>query len=151
MECRDEQPFNDYETVITAHRALGISDALAAAEVARVRHYWAQCALFPTGVAANSQTQPVTSSIPVLIFQGGLDTITPPSWAAQAQRTLFNATYLEFPGQGHVVIQQPISIASGCPAQLARQFLDDPTQAPVATCITTNYQIPWVLPEISLP
>jgi pimeloyl-ACP methyl ester carboxylesterase len=151
VECRDEQPFNDYETVITAHRALGIPDALVAAEVARLRHYWAQCALFPTGIAANSQTQPVTSSIPVLIFQGGLDTITPPSWAAQAQRTLSNATYLEFPGQGHVVIQQPISIASGCPAQLARQFLDDPTQAPVATCITTNYQIPWVLPEVSLP
>jgi pimeloyl-ACP methyl ester carboxylesterase len=150
VECRDEQPFNDYERVITAHRTLGIPDALVAKEVARLRHYWAQCALFPTGVADRSQTQAVTSSIPVLIFQGGLDTITPPSWAALAMRTLLNATYLEFPGQGHGVFQQSTSITSGCPDLLTRQFLDDPTQSPVPTCIDRDYQIPWVLPEESL-
>jgi pimeloyl-ACP methyl ester carboxylesterase len=147
VECRDEQPFNNYLIAITAHQRLGIPDALVADEVMRLRHYWAQCALFPTGVAAHSQTQPVTSTVPVLIFQGGLDTITPPSWAADARRTLPNAIYLEFPGQGHVVIQQPSSIASGCPAQLVRHFLDDPMHAPDTSCIESAYQIPWVLPE----
>jgi pimeloyl-ACP methyl ester carboxylesterase len=149
VECRDEQPFNDYQTAITAHRALGIADALVTDELTRLRHHWAQCALFPTGIAAGSQTEPVTSSVPVLIFQGGLDTITPPSWAAAAQRTLPNATYLEFPGQGHVIIQQPLSISSGCPAQLTRQFLDEPSHAPDTSCVSNSYQVPWMLPEAS--
>jgi hypothetical protein len=147
VECRDEQPFNDYLTAITAHERLGIPDALVAGEVMRLRHYWAQCALFPTGVAASSQTQAVTSTLPVLIFQGTLDTTTPPSWAAEARRTLSNAIYLEFAGQGHVVIQQPSSVDSGCPAQLVRHFLDDPMNAPDTGCIESTYQIPWVLPE----
>jgi pimeloyl-ACP methyl ester carboxylesterase len=151
VECRDEQPFNDYRIAISAHQALGIPDALVADELMRLRHHWAQCALFPTGVAASSQTEPVTSSIPALIFQGGLDTITPPSWAAAAQRTLSNATYFEFPGQGHVVIQQPLNITSDCPAQLTRQFLDDPSHAPDATCVSNSYQIPWVLPDAPSP
>jgi pimeloyl-ACP methyl ester carboxylesterase len=147
VECRDEQPFNDYFTAITAHRSQGIPDALVAEEVTRLRHNWAQCALFPTGVAHPIQTQPVTSSLPVLILQGGLDTITPPSWAADARRTLPNAFYLQFPGQGHVVIQQPTSLASDCPTQITRRFLDAPTHAPDAGCIGNSYQIPWVLPE----
>lgn len=147
VECRDEQPFNDYATAITAHRSLGIPDALVAGEVTRLRHYWAQCALFPTGVADPSQSEAVTSSVPVLILQGGMDTITPPSWAAAAQRTLANAYYLEFPGQGHVVIQQPVSVTSGCPAQITRTFLDAPTRPPDATCLSESYQIPWVLPN----
>lgn len=147
VECRDEQPFNDYLTAITAHRQFNIADELVADEVARLRHYWAQCALFPTGVAAGSQTAPVTSSLPVLIFQGGLDTVTPPSWAAEARRTLPNALYLEFPGQGHLVIQQPDSIRSSCPAQLVRRFLDNPAALPDTTCIDNTYRIPWVLPD----
>jgi pimeloyl-ACP methyl ester carboxylesterase len=118
-------------------------------EVTRLRHDWAQCALFPTGVADATQTQPVTTSVPVLILQGGLETITPPSWAAAALRTLPNAYYLEFPGQGHLVIQQPASVTSGCPTQITRHFLDDPIHAPDASCISRTYQIPWVLPHSS--
>jgi hypothetical protein len=80
-----------------------------------------------------------------------LDTITPPSWAEAALRTLPNARYYEFPGQGHLVIQQPLSIASGCPAQMARAFLDTPAQAPDASCIGENYRIEWSLPGQDLP
>jgi hypothetical protein len=76
-----------------------------------------------------------------------LDRVTPPSWAAEARRTLSNAFYFEFPGQDHVVIQQPLSATSGCPAQITRAFLDDPTRAPDGTCIRNVYHIHWVLPE----
>ena len=145
VECRDEQPFNDYHRAITAHQRVGIPDALVADEVTRLRHFWAQCALLPTGTAAAVQSQPVTSTLPVLILQGGLDTITPPSWAEEAQRTLPHAFYFEFPGQGHLVIQQ--ATHADCPMQITRQFLDAPTHAPDATCIQTAYPIEWVLPE----
>jgi pimeloyl-ACP methyl ester carboxylesterase len=147
VQCRDEQPFNDYLTAITAHQRLNIPDQLVEDEITRLRHQWVQCALFPTGVAAANQSEGVSSDLPVLILQGGLDTITPPSWAEAARQTLDNAYYLEFPGQGHVVIQQPLSIASGCPAQITRQFLDDPAHAPDSGCIHDVYAIPWLLPE----
>lgn len=143
VQCRDEVPFNDYQRAITAHQQLGIPDDLVADELNQLRHTWVQCALFPTGVADATQNEPVTSTIPTLLFQGGLDTITPPSWAAEAQKSLANAFYLEFPGQGHIVIQQSSSASSGCPVQIVRRFLDDPTQAPDASCIEKSYQIHW--------
>jgi pimeloyl-ACP methyl ester carboxylesterase len=151
VQCRDELPFNDYQTAIIAHQQVGIPDALVADELTRLRHDWVQCTLFPTGVAAPTQTEPVVSSLPTLIFQGGLDTITPPSWAEAARRTLPDAHYYEFPGQGHLVIQQPPSVSSGCPAQMARAFLDTPAQAPDASCIGENYRIEWSLPGQDLP
>jgi pimeloyl-ACP methyl ester carboxylesterase len=147
VECRDEQPFNDYFVAITAHQALGIPDELVAAEITRLRHNWVQCALFPTGIASSTQSQAVTSSVPVLILQGGLDTITPPSWSAEAADTLTNAYRFDFPGQGHVVIQQSLSVTSGCPVQITRRFLDDPHQRPEVACIEKIYRIPWFLPE----
>lgn len=147
VECRDEQPFNDYLRAISAHHAQGIPDELVADEIERLRHYWAQCILFRAGVASPIQNQAVNSDLPVLILQGALDTVTPPSWAAEAQRTLSNASYLEFPAQGHIVIQQQTSLSSGCAAQITRAFLDAPSQPPDTTCIDKYYQVPWVLPN----
>ncbi|HXF61408.1 MAG TPA: alpha/beta fold hydrolase, partial [Caldilineaceae bacterium] len=121
VECRDELPFNDYGRAVAAHRSLELPAAVVTAELEQLRRLWAQCALFPTGAAAITQTLPVTSDIPVLIFQGGLDSTTPPSWAALARRSLSRAHYLEFPAAAHVVIRQPASLASDCPARLARQ------------------------------
>jgi pimeloyl-ACP methyl ester carboxylesterase len=152
VECRDEIPFNDYFSAITAYQRAGLvhdlpANQVVAAEDREMRHIWAQCALFPTGVAAVTQNEAVTISVPVLIFQGGLDTVTPPSWAAAARQTLPNSFYLEFPGQGHGVIQQPLSAASGCPAAIALSFLNDPRHTPDAGCINSVYQIPWLLPR----
>lgn len=147
VQCRDEQPFNDYLTAITAHQEFNIPDELVTDEITHLRHQWAQCALFPTGVASIDQSQPVSSTLPVLILQGGLDTITPPSWAEAALETLPNAFYFEFSGQGHVVIQQPLSVSSGCPAQITLRFLNDLAHAPNSECIHNIYSIPWVLPE----
>lgn len=135
VECRDELPFNDQAAALHAHRSLGLPDALLAEEIALLRHRWVQCALFPTGAAALTQTLPVSSRVPALILQGGLDAITPPSWSALAQRSLPHAVRLEFPGAGHEVIRQGGRQAASCPARLARDFLADPARPPDAACI----------------
>lgn len=138
VECRDEVPFNDFATAMTAHRSMSLPDALVMEEMTQLRHRWAQCALFPTGVAAPAQTLPVHSSVPVLILQGGLDRITPLSWAVSAQRSLPRAHLLEFPSAGHEVMRGQGGGASSCPARLARAFLAAPNRIPDASCITDN-------------
>jgi pimeloyl-ACP methyl ester carboxylesterase len=84
--------------------------------------------------------------VPALILQGGLDTVTPPSWSQEAATTLAHAHRFVFPGQGHVVIQQPLSVSSGCPTQMVRAFLDDPALAPDGACIDEIYDVAWALP-----
>jgi pimeloyl-ACP methyl ester carboxylesterase len=145
VECRDEVPFNDRSAALNVHRTLGLPDALLADEIAQLRHRWIQCALFPTGVAAITQTLPVSSAVPTLIFQGGLDATTPPSWSAAAQRSLAQAIRLEFPSAGHEVIRQWGRAASSCPARLARDFLDDPLRAPDAACIAQDAYPEWAV------
>jgi pimeloyl-ACP methyl ester carboxylesterase len=146
VECRDEVPFNDYAAVLDAHRAASIPDRVVAQARDDLRHFWAQCALFAPEAAPISQSLPVTSTLPTLILQGALDNVTPPSWAQIARQTLSNGVYVEFPGQGHIVLDQPLSVTSGCPLQIVRDFLADPQAAPDTQCIATVYGASWVLP-----
>jgi pimeloyl-ACP methyl ester carboxylesterase len=146
VECRDEQPFNDYATAVTAHRQWNIPDAVTATALERLRHFWAQCALWPAPAAPIAQTQPVTSPLPTLALQGAWDGVTPAAWSDAAMQYLPNAQSLRFPGAGHVVLAQPVSLASGCPAQLIRRFLDAPTQPLDTACIDTHYSVAWAMP-----
>jgi pimeloyl-ACP methyl ester carboxylesterase len=146
VECRDEVPFNDYVAVMNAHRRIALPDAVVAQKVEELRHFWAQCALFPTGAAPLSQSEPVISPIPTLILQGALDGVTPPSWARLAQQSLRQSHYVEFPGQGHIVLNQPLGTGSGCPLQIIRSFLADPTTPPDTGCVQTVYAPVWALP-----
>ena len=147
VECRDELPFNDYAVATTAYQARGIPVDLVADELTRLRHAWAQCALFPTGQAPITQTLPVTSSLPVLLLQGGLDAVTPPVWADAAQATLPNAQAVLFPAAGHVVSSQAESLRTGCVTQLVRAFLDAPQTPLDTTCVAAHYHLDWLLPD----
>lgn len=141
VECRDEVPFNDFATVMTAHRSLGIADGVVADRVAQLRHRWAQCALWPTGTAAPAAALPVFSALPALLLQGGQDTTTPPSWAATARATLSRSQLMEFPGLGHGVLTQ-----AGCVGPLVRAFLAAPA-APLGLSCAASSAIPWSLPR----
>jgi pimeloyl-ACP methyl ester carboxylesterase len=146
-ECRDELPFNNYAVAVTAHQGRGIPNDVVERELRQLRHFWAQCALFPTGGAAITQTLPVTSSMPVLILQGGLDAVTPPAWAEAARQSLSGAHYVLFPAAGHVVSSQAESLRTGCVTRLVAAFLDAPRAAPDTTCVAAHYGIAWRLPE----
>lgn len=143
-ECRDELPFNNFERAMRSYQPLNIPQASVQFQLDTIRDTYAQCALFPTGAADPVQTAPVTSSVPTLAFQGLLDATTPLSWIKSALPTLSNHFYFEFPAQIHVMIRQPKSLESGCAANIAIEFLNNPAQAPDASCIRDTYGFQFV-------
>ena len=87
------------------------------------------CPAWPTGAADDLGTQPVDSDIPTLILVGGLDPVTPPTWAREAAAHLPNAFLIERPDQGHGLIG-----SDRCAETLAGKFLDAPDRQPVDAC-----------------
>ncbi len=136
VECHEEVPFNDFETAMTAHHALGLPDNVAQVDLDFVRSVYAQCALWPAGRAPALDNAPVQSDLPVLMLQGLNDEITPPAWAAAARESLSRAQYVAFDAIGHDVMRN----ATACAAAIVRQFLDAPT-APVDPACAAQFRI----------
>jgi pimeloyl-ACP methyl ester carboxylesterase len=65
-----------------------------------------------------------------LVLAGRYDPITPPSYARLAAETLSNSFTYVFPDQGHGVIR-----SGGCGAEIALQFLNDPSAEPDIACL----------------
>lgn len=84
------------------------------------RTRWAACDSWPQGDVPESYFEPVRSEKPVLLLSGGLDPVTPPSWAEQAAATLPSSAQLVAPSVGHGVA------AVGCGMNLVERFLEDP-------------------------
>jgi pimeloyl-ACP methyl ester carboxylesterase len=72
----------------------------------------------------------VRSTVPVLLLAGGLDPITPPSWARHAAETLDHGSVFVFPGVGHGV-----AAAHECAARLLVKFLASPDAKPFDECL----------------
>ncbi|MBF6599393.1 MAG: alpha/beta fold hydrolase [Dehalococcoidia bacterium] len=89
------------------------------------------CRAYGITKADPAETQPVTSSIPTLVLAGEYDPITPPSWGRLAAKTLSRSYFFEFPGSGHAELFG----RHDCAIALAASFLDDPSQAPDASCV----------------
>lgn len=75
---------------------------------------------------------PATSAVPVLLFAGTMDAVTPPAWAHDAARTLANATVIEFPGQAHA-----FTLDSPCAMGVMAAFLNDPSWADDVHCLAS--------------
>ena len=63
---------------------------------------------------------PVSSEVPVLIFSGELDPVTPPRQGDLVAETLSNSRHLVVSGQGHNAAM------SGCASQLMAEFISVP-------------------------
>ena len=88
---------------------------------------------------------PLYSEIPTLILTGQFDPTTPPTYSQRLAENLPNSHYFVFPGYGHV----PSSLADdGCPIQIAKAFLHDPTSAPAEACLEESESISFVSPVI---
>ena len=75
------------------------------------------CRDWPGAKPAPGFHDPVRSDKPVLLLSGELDPVTPPSWAAEAARTLPNSLQITVPGTGHGASSQ------ACLPELIGQFL----------------------------
>ncbi|HSJ57958.1 MAG TPA: alpha/beta fold hydrolase, partial [Anaerolineae bacterium] len=125
VNCHEEVPFNTPEEIAAAvqsvpppMRAFAVTSTL---EI---------CDLWGAGTPDAVETEPVTSDVPVLVLEGDYDPITPPAYGRSTAETLPNSYYFEFPGLGHGVT------LADCPAEIARDFVADPTTRPAAGCLS---------------
>ena len=92
---------------------------------ALVRTVEAACAHWPTARIPASYLEPVTSEVPVLIFSGDLDPVTPPVWGERVHRWLARSRHIVVSGAGHGVS------LLGCAPALVADFLDSADPAAV--------------------
>lgn len=76
------------------------------------------CEIWPTGMMAKDFDQPVKSSVPVLIFSGALDPVTPPQYGEEVKKSLSNALHVVAPNVGHGVSNR------GCGPKLGKKFIE---------------------------
>lgn len=87
------------------------------------------CRAWPTRPPAATDSLAVSSEVPTLVLAGELDPLTPPAQAGVTAATLSRAFVYTFPGLAHGVLTSP------CAMGMAAGFLNNPVQAPEASCI----------------
>jgi pimeloyl-ACP methyl ester carboxylesterase len=75
----------------------------------------AACSVWPTAPLPTSYAAPFKTNVPVLLVSGNLDPVTPPHWAADAQRSFPNSLSVVMPG-AHVS-------DNDCTAAIMKKFL----------------------------
>lgn len=105
----------------------------------------AECMLWGAEPASPDYAQPVTSTLPSLILQGGLDFQTPLPWAIQLQTTLPNSKLVYLPTSGHIT-----TYATACGAQIATQFIVDPAAPLDTSCIDALAAVRFYAPQLNL-
>lgn len=123
--CSEEIPFND-ETEVAADAA----SAPAYLETLITGLAW-PCDLWNVTPSDPLENEPVSDAqgIPILIFAGSFDPITPPTDSRLVADRL-GATYIEVPAGGHGALP-----TTGCTRQIFQTWLRDPTTQPDLSCI----------------
>jgi pimeloyl-ACP methyl ester carboxylesterase len=122
--CREEIPFE-------------IADSAPGGKVPKQlsQHFSLQtsldiCRLWNIPPAASIENEAVVSNIPVLIYAGLHDPITPPSYAEAAAATLSRHYYYLFPNAAHGVMR-----SDTCALQIGLDFLENPAHEPDHACM----------------
>jgi pimeloyl-ACP methyl ester carboxylesterase len=136
IECAEEAPFNDDALIDEAYAADDLVRHLDQGDLRSDCEVWAVPAL---GAGEN---QPVSSAIPTLLAVGGYDPITPLPWSEAAATGLSQRYLYEFPTMGHGAVWANGS--EPCPAQIAAEFLTEPTVEPDSSCIARMPAIDFV-------
>ena len=79
------------------------------------------CSLWPQGKIPADYHDAVASDVPVLIFSGNMDPVTPPKYGEEVAKLLRNSTHIIIAKAGHGVdgLKDP-----GCVDRIAIEFLD---------------------------
>jgi len=78
----------------------------------------ATCSVWPKGSRPADFHQPLATDLPVLLFSGQYDPVTPPRYGEQVASHMPHARHLVLTGQGHNVIN------AGCAPELVRNFIE---------------------------
>jgi pimeloyl-ACP methyl ester carboxylesterase len=124
-ECQEVIPRVDRAALRRATRRYPSLDAV----TPLVLPYEEICKVWGVKEAPAATRAPVRSSVPVLMFTGQLDPITPPFWLARATRTLSHGYAFVLPGYGHDATTR------SCPREVRNQFFADPNRRPDDPCL----------------
>ncbi len=101
------------------------------------------CALWPRATIPSDYAKPVQSDVPVLIFTGQWDPVTPPENGDYVARTLPNSLHIVVPQGAHGLGNLE---GSECLSRLAAEFVERGTTKGLDTsCVKTVHRRPFVL------
>ncbi|HEX5807192.1 MAG TPA: alpha/beta fold hydrolase [Anaerolineales bacterium] len=103
------------------------------------------CARWPKGEVSPAFREPVSSDIPVLIFSGRADPITPPRHVDTVAESLSNEKHLLFEGMAHG------NLSSRCSVRIFRDFLERASTAGLDTSCVESIQPPPFFVDFSGP
>lgn len=110
MTCAEEVPFIE-------ESAIGRETAGTLLGDFRVREQKRACALWPRAQVSPEERRPVRSEVPVLLFSGERDPVTPPSYGERVAALLPNSLHVVTPHSGH-------GSGGPCSEGLILKFLD---------------------------
>jgi pimeloyl-ACP methyl ester carboxylesterase len=86
--------------------------------------------------------EPVVSDLPVLIFNGQFDPITPPTFGDTVSQTLPNSRTVTFPVGAHGAL-----VGDRCASNIAATFLKHPLSQPDLGCLQAKTKITFITPK----
>ena len=113
VTCTEDIPFFEDDKTLQKKNA----DSYMGVEF--LNNFRAACSVWPRGVMDEDFKQPLESDLPVLLFSGEYDPITPPEYAEEILKGLSNAKHLVLKGYGHSVSIE------GCAPYIVETFVNN--------------------------
>jgi pimeloyl-ACP methyl ester carboxylesterase len=143
VQCTDEGMNLDLVNINQANAALDpVFQHLANEDAER---FSSLCQSWGVNAADPSENQPLQTELPVLIFAGTQDPITPVTWGELLHASIPASYLYVFPGIGHG-IWGTIGKASSCAEALTLDFLHDSSQPPDGACLSTIQPLEFSVP-----
>lgn len=100
----------------------------------RVRSQMAVCDIWPKAELPKNYGDPVSVDVPVLLFSGTMDPVTPPRWGEEAARHLPNSL--------HVVVPGAHGVYGRCTESIMREFLSRGSVKGIDTSCVQSLTLP---------
>jgi len=139
IHCNEDTQFRRYEDAINTYNDLAFPQF---ANLDYLREQAHICDNWPVQAAPIEVKNPMSSTVPTLILQGGYDRKTPVFMGQRLSRELENSVLVIVPQQGHEIWTK----ATNCAGQIATAFIENPDQKPDLSCLDAR-RPQWALPE----
>lgn len=142
VTCSEWAPFGPQGEVLAAgKRVLPAYPSSVLSQPPQFTNMYGDCGIWDVPRAPVAIRAPTRSDVPVLLFSGSFDAVTPLRWARDAARTLSNSHVVSIPGVGHFAVPE-----SPCAQSIAASFWDRP-DAPDTRCARGLRPAPFTVPS----
>jgi pimeloyl-ACP methyl ester carboxylesterase len=138
MVCSD-----DPVKAVADVRLDGVGKYAASFDKSAAEQYVTLCSMLHLKELPDATDVNVTADVPTLLLSGKLDVQTPAFRSQQVADALPHATHVIFPGRTHV----QIAGVNVCAAQVATQFILNPTAPLDTSCVAQAPLLGFVLPD----